>query len=67
MLSRAVRVGTRLNDWKMNPTRSRRIRVYPGVVEEPDLLVPDEETRPEVGVSTRPCNAATSTTDPMGP
>ena len=27
MFSAAVRVGTRLNDWKMNPTRSRRRRV----------------------------------------
>src|ERR1035441_10154126 len=27
MLSRAFRVGTRLSDWKMNPTFSRRSRV----------------------------------------
>ena len=27
MFSAAVRVGSRLNDWKMNPTRSRRSRV----------------------------------------
>ena len=50
MFSAAVRVGTRLNDWKTNPIRSRRIWVRPASSSSPISWSPTK-VRPEVGVS----------------
>ena len=50
MFSPAVRVGTRLKDWKMKPMRSRRSLRQPGIIELRDVLIANEGY-PEVGVS----------------
>ena len=50
MFSSAVRVGTRLNDWKMKPTRSRRSRVRSASLRLVKLVSP-METVPEVASS----------------
>ena len=50
MFSRAVSVGTRLNDWKTKPTRSRRIWVRPLSSSMPMSWSPTKAC-PDVGVS----------------
>ena len=50
MFSRAVRVGTRLKDWKTNPMRSRRRWVRPLSSRDPSSVSP-RKTCPDVGVS----------------
>ena len=50
MFSAAVSVGTRLNDWKMNPTRSRRSWVRCLSSRLPSSVSPIR-IRPEVRVS----------------
>ena len=50
MFSRAVSVGSRLNDWKMNPTWSRRSRVN-ALSDSAVSSVSPTNTRPAVGVS----------------
>ena len=50
MFSRAVRVGTRLNDWKTKPIRSRRIWVRPASSSSPISWSPTKVC-PDVGVS----------------
>ncbi len=67
MFSRAVRVGTRLNDWKTNPMRSRRISVMSESSSSPISRSPTK-VRPDVGVS-RPAMQCISVDlpDPDGP
>jgi hypothetical protein len=67
MFSRAVSVGSRLNDWKMNPTRLRRSRVSSRSLSPLSGVWP-MYTRPEVGLSNpaRQC-IRVDLPDPEGP
>ena len=67
MFSAAVMVGSRLNDWKMKPIRSRRSRVSALSLSEV-ISVSPRNTWPEVGRS-RPASMCSSVDlpEPEGP
>ena len=51
MFSSRVSTGSRLKNWKMKPTLSRRSSVRSLVVEMPESSTPSTTTEPEVGRS----------------
>ncbi len=67
MFSRAVRVGTRLNDWKTKPSRSRR-SVVRALSLSPFTVTPSMTTVPDVGVSSAAMQCmSVDLPDPDGP
>ena len=67
MFSSAVSIGSRLNDWKMKPTLSRRRVVNLGSG-RPEISWPARNTRPEV-IRSRPARQCmrVDLPDPDGP